>query len=115
MDKREQRSNEDFWQGPSPRNVLTFQARYTNPSRINVSVFGRMVGKQFDDDQNQFPLGRFFVLDAMASHSIGAGVELFAAAENLLNEKYATAATPVEQLGLPITARFGFRFQFPKP
>ena len=79
MDKREQRSNEDFWHGASPRNVLTFQARYTNPSRINVSVFGRMVGKQFDDDQNQFRFGRFFVLDAMALHSIGAGAELFAA------------------------------------
>jgi hypothetical protein len=38
-----------------------------------------MVGKQFDDDQNQFRFGRFFVLDAMASHSIGAGAELFAA------------------------------------
>jgi outer membrane receptor protein involved in Fe transport len=103
-----------LWIAQVPRNVLTFQARYTNPSRISFTVDGRMVGKQFDDDQNQFPLGRFFVLDAMASRNIGAGVEIFAAAENLLNEQYATAATPVIQLGLPISARFGFRFQFPR-
>lgn len=96
-----------------PRNTLTFQARYTNPSRINFTVSGRMVGLQYDDDKNQSPLGRFFVLGAMASRGISHGVEIFAAAENLLNAEYATAATPVPQLGLPITARFGLRFQFP--
>ena len=37
--------------------------------------------------------------------------ELFTAAENLFNVKYATAATPVTQLGLPITARFGLRYE----
>ena len=103
-----------LWVAQVPHNVLTFQGRYLNPSRINVSVNGRMVGKQFDDDQNMFPLGRYFVLDAMAWRSIGKGVDLFTAAENLFNVKYATAATPVTQLGLPITARFGLRFQFPQ-
>lgn len=100
-----------LWIAQVPRNVLTFQARYLNPTRINISANGRMVGKQFDDDQNMFPLGRFFVLDVMAWRSIGAGVELFTAAENLFNVKYATAATPVTQLGLPITARFGLRYE----
>lgn len=103
-----------LWVAQVPHNVLTFQGRYLNPSRINVSVNGRMVGKQFDDDQNMFPLGRFFVLDAMAWRSIGHGVDLFTAAENLFNVKYATAATPVTQLGLPITARFGLRFEWPR-
>jgi hypothetical protein len=41
-------------------------------------------------------------------------LEVFGAAENLFNEKYATAATPVPQLGLPIAARIGLRYQFPK-
>jgi outer membrane receptor protein involved in Fe transport len=103
-----------LWVAQVPHNVLTFQGRYLNPSRINISVNGRMVGKQFDDDQNMFPLGRFFVLDAMAWRSIGHGVDLFTAAENLFNVKYATAATPVTQLGLPITARFGLRFEWPR-
>lgn len=103
-----------LWVAQVPHSVFTFQGRYLNPSRINISVNGRMVGKQFDDDQNIFPLGRFFVLDAMAWRSIGAGVDLFTAAENLFNVKYATAATPVTQLGLPITARFGLRFEWPR-
>jgi hypothetical protein len=50
----------------------------------------------------------------MAWRTIGHGVELFTAAENLFDVKYATAATPVTQLGLPITARFGLRFEWPR-
>ncbi|HTS13143.1 MAG TPA: TonB-dependent receptor [Candidatus Limnocylindrales bacterium] len=103
-----------LWVAQVPHHVVTFQARYQNPSRINFSVDGRMVGLQYDDDQNQFPLGRFFVLDAMASRGIGRGIELFVAGENLFNAQYETAATPVPQLGLPITVRAGLRFDFPR-
>jgi outer membrane receptor protein involved in Fe transport len=102
-----------LWVAQVPHNVLTFQARYTNPRRISLSAEGRMVGLQYDDDQNQFPMSRFFVLDAMASREVGGGLEAFAAVENLFNQQYATAATPIEQLGLPIAARVGFRFQIP--
>ena len=73
-----------------------------------------MVGMQFDDANNQFPMNRFFVLDAMASRSIGAGVEIFASAENLFNEKYLFALQGVPELGLPIAARFGVRVQIPQ-
>ena len=99
-----------LWIAQVPHHVLTFQARYDNPSRISFSVDGRMSGMQFDDDQNQYPLGRFFVLDAMAWRGIGRGAELFVAGENLFNAQYWTAATPVPQLGLPIAVRAGFRF-----
>ena len=47
-------------------------------------------------------------------HVFGYGIEVFAAAENLFNEKYLIAASGGEQLGLPIAARIGFRFQFPE-
>ncbi|HXQ25757.1 MAG TPA: TonB-dependent receptor [Candidatus Acidoferrales bacterium] len=102
------------WVAQIPHNVVTFQARYTNPRLITASLEGRMVGMQFDDASNQAPMDRFFVLDAMASRSIGAGVEVFASAENLFNEKYLFAVQGVPELGLPIAARFGFRVQFPK-
>lgn len=97
------------WIPQVPRHVLTFQTSYEKPSGMSCSIDGRMVGKQFDDDQNQFPLGRFFVLDAMAWRRIGRGTEIFVAAENLLNARYSTAATPVPQLGLPIAIRAGLR------
>jgi outer membrane receptor protein involved in Fe transport len=102
-----------LWVAEVPRNVLTFQGRYTDPSHIDFTIEGRMVGKQFDDDQNQFPLAHFFVLDAMASRNLRGGFQLFAACENLLNEKYAIEATPTPNMGLPIAARFGFRYESP--
>jgi outer membrane receptor protein involved in Fe transport len=103
-----------LWIAQVPHHVVTFQAQYENPSRINFSVDGRMVGLQYDDDQNQFPMGRFFVLDMMAWRGIRRGVELFVAGENLLNAQYETAATPVPQIGLPIAVRTGLRIDLPQ-
>ncbi len=103
-----------LWVAQVPHNAFTFQARYSNPRIVTVEVTGRAIGNAFDDDQNQFPLGSFFVLDAMVSRQVGAGFEVYAAAENLLNATYYTAATPVYQLGLPIVGRVGVRLEFPK-
>jgi len=54
----------------------------------------------------------------MVSRHIVAGADVFASAENLFNQRYTTgyaSTTPlVPQLGLPIVARFGLRFQFPR-
>ncbi len=103
-----------LWVAQVPHNAFTFQARYSNPRIVTVEVTGRAIGNAFDDDQNQFPLGSFFVLDAMVSRQVGARFEVYAAAENLLNATYYTAATPVYQLGLPIVGRVGVRLEFPK-
>jgi outer membrane receptor protein involved in Fe transport len=96
-----------------PHQVLTFQARYSNPKRIMVSVDGRMVGKQYDSTGNTFLMGGYFLLDAMASRSIGHGVQVFAAGENLLDRGFLFALNGGAELGLPITARFGLRYDFP--
>lgn len=96
------------WVPQVPRHAFTFQARYSAPRHIDISAGGRFVGQQFDDDQNLFPLGRYFVLDAMVSKSLGRGMRIFVAGGNLLNQKYAIAASPVEQIGLPITVQGGF-------
>jgi outer membrane receptor protein involved in Fe transport len=102
------------WVAQVPHNALTFQARYTNPSLVSFSVEGRFVGMELDT--NQLPLGKFFVLDAMVSRKLPRGVEIFGAVENLLNTQYvSTAATTLSppQIGLPIAARIGLRFDFP--
>jgi outer membrane receptor protein involved in Fe transport len=108
----------NLWVAQVPHNVLTFQARYADPSRISFAVTGRFAGKQYDDDLNQFPLDSFFVLDAQASHSFAGFAEVFGAVENAFNARYITgyaSTSPlVPQLGLPIVARFGLRLQFPR-
>lgn len=97
-----------------PHNDFTFQARYSSSSLVSFSINGRYVGMQLDT--NQVPMKGFFVLDAMASRTLARGVEAFAAVENFFNEQYiSTAGTSLSppQIGLPIAARFGMRFDFP--
>jgi outer membrane receptor protein involved in Fe transport len=103
-----------LWVAQVPHNSFTFQGRYSNPRLFDVSVAGRTIGKQYDDDQNQYPLGSYFVFDAQVARTLGHGVTVFGAVENLFNETYATAATPVLQLGLPRVGRVGLRYQLPK-
>ncbi len=101
-----------------PRNVFTWEARYWNPSRLLLSVEGRFVGKQFDDDQNQYPLGRFYTMDFEIGRNLTRDLEIFAAAENILDERYEVANTPTANgslfnIGPPILYRIGLRLNFP--
>jgi len=91
------------------RHQLTFQIRYANPSRLSAGLQGRLTGAQYDDDQNRLQLGRYFTLDALASRRLTHELELFAAAENLFNQRYEIGRTPVVTLGTPLLLRFGLR------
>lgn len=94
------------------RQQLTFQLRYTNPRRLIVGLQGRLIGAQFDDDQNRFPLKRYFTLDALASRRVAHNAEAFVAAENLLNQRYEIGRTPVTTIGSPLLVRVGLRLRF---
>ena len=96
-----------------PRNVFTWEARYWDPSRLLLSVQGRFVGQQYDDDQNTLPLNRFYTMDLEIGRAFNRHLEFFAAAENLLDERYQVARTPVVNLGPPILYRAGLRLNFP--
>jgi outer membrane receptor protein involved in Fe transport len=102
-----------------PRNVFTWEARYWNPSRLMLSVQGRFVGNQFDDDQNLFPLGRFYTMDLQIGRNVTRNVEVFAAAENITDERYNVANTPTAtgslfNIGPPLLYRVGLRLNFPR-
>ncbi len=92
-----------------PRHVLTLQARYAHGRWVAAALQARFSGAEFDDDQNLLLLGRYFELDALASRSLGHGVEVFAAAENLLNQRFDVARTPVLTIGPPAQVRIGLR------
>ena len=101
-----------------PHNVFTWEARYWNPSRLMLSVQGRFIGNQFDDDQNQYPLGRFYTMDIQIGRNLTRNLELFAAAENLLDERYSVANTPTANgsllnIGPPTLYRVGLRINWP--
>jgi len=96
-----------------PRNVFTWEARYWNPSRLLLSLQGRFVGRQFDDDQNLFPLDRFYTMDLQVGRALTRQLELLGSAENLLDQRYQVARTPIVNLGPPILYRVGLRLNFP--
>ena len=92
-----------------PRHQLTIQTWYSKPSVVTISFQARASSTQFDDDQNLFPLHSYFVLDAFASRRLSDAVDVFVAAENLLNQRYETGKTPVTTVGPPILIRVGIR------
>ncbi len=101
-----------------PRHGFTWEARYWNPSRIMLSVQGRFIGNQFDDDQNLYPLGQFYTMDLQIGRNVTRNVEVFAAAENINDKRYFVANTPTASgslfnMGPPILYRIGLRLNFP--
>ncbi len=94
-----------------PRNVFTFQGTWAAPKNIFVAIQGRTESNEFDDDQNLFPLGAYFVLSATVSYPLPKGFDVFFQGENLTNDEYNIAKTPVVNTGQPILARIGFRWQ----
>lgn len=102
------------WVPEVPHQQFTLQTIYSNPKIATATVQGLFVGQAFDDDLNQYRLDKYFTVNVYLSHNFGKGFEGFAAAENLFNTRYASAAIPVITLGPPLLARIGFRYQFPK-
>jgi outer membrane receptor protein involved in Fe transport len=94
------------------RHQFTFQARYANPSILTFAVQGRAIGAQFDDDQNQLKLDKYFVLDALASRRLNNHFDIFVAVENVFNQRYDIGRTNVTTIGPPTLARAGFRLNF---
>jgi outer membrane receptor protein involved in Fe transport len=94
------------------RHQFTFQLRYTNPARLTLGLQGRASSAQFDDDQNLLRLAPYFTIDALVSRPLKRGVTVFAAAENLFNQRYDIGRTPVLTQGPPLLVRAGLRLQF---
>jgi iron complex outermembrane receptor protein len=93
----------------TPRHLLTFQARYSNPSLLTFALQSRASSEQFDDDQNLLPLAGYFTMDAFVSRRVGQFAEVFGVVENLTGQRYEVGRTPVTTLGPPVLVRFGVR------
>ncbi len=93
-----------------PKNEFVFQGTWAAPQKILLAIQGRTTSNEFDDDQNLFPLGAYFVLSATVSRPLPKGFDVFFQGENLTNSQYDIGRTPVVTLGQPILARFGVRW-----
>jgi outer membrane receptor protein involved in Fe transport len=92
-----------------PRHQLTIQTRYEKPSIATIGFQSRASSSQFDDDLNQFRLASYFTLDAFISRRLNRSLEIFGAVENVFDQRYEVAKTPVTTVGPPILVRGGIR------
>jgi outer membrane receptor protein involved in Fe transport len=100
------------WIPQVARNMATAQVRLTRPGLGILSLQGRMSGRQYDDDTNDYLLHSYFRLDAYAEHNFGRHVVAFAAGENLFDRAIEAGKTPLTTLGTPRLVRVGLRFNF---
>lgn len=89
---------------------LTFQTFYRPQNKLSFSVQGRISDAQFEDDLNTLRLRPFFTLDAFASYKLPKGLEVFAAVENVFDNRYDIGLTPNRTVAAPRFARVGLRF-----
>jgi outer membrane receptor protein involved in Fe transport len=88
---------------------------WSAPQQIGVSALVRGSSSQYDDDLNTpaFKLEPYAVFDFSVSRPITRTVHATFSMENLFNEDYDTARTPLRSIGWPRTARVGVRFALP--
>lgn len=92
-----------------PRHAVTFAGTYSDPRVLTFSIQGRSNSTEYDDDQNTLPLDPYFNLGIYVSRQLKTGLRVFAASENLLNQSYIIARTPVPSVAEPRTFRVGVR------
>ncbi|MEO8680231.1 MAG: TonB-dependent receptor [Vicinamibacterales bacterium] len=86
-----------------------FGLTWADPKWATVATQVRLSGEQFDDDLNLFVLGAYGVWDAQVSRILTRGLTSFVAVENILDQEFDTARTPLRNIGWPRTVRVGVR------
>jgi outer membrane receptor protein involved in Fe transport len=101
-----------------PQHRLSLKLTYTNPALVNVSVQGRYIGDQFEDDINSLKLGDYFVVDLMLWRPIPipkvSSGEVFLGIENLFDRTYEAGKTTdgIVTIGAPLLVHGGLRVRF---
>jgi outer membrane receptor protein involved in Fe transport len=96
-----------------PRHGMSAAVAFAD-ARWTISAQARAAGRQFDDDQNLLPLDRMFDLDGFVSRRMSSALELYVAAENLLDQRAMVGRTPTPTFGSPILFRGGARLHWGK-
>ncbi len=95
-----------------PRAQGGFDVRWQPLATTLLATQMRWTSRQFDDDRNQFELGRSFVTDLLGEHRLSEALRGFVAVENLFDADYDTGRTPQRTVGPPRRVRVGVRVAF---
>lgn len=91
------------WQG-------SVGVRGAGPLGLALAAQLRAFSAQYDDDRNTLELGGGAVADISMLRAVGPRLTAFVNVENLFNDDYEVAATPVPSIGQPLTVHGGVRF-----
>src|SRR2546428_9160896 len=95
------------------RHQVTLTLTLGHPDRVQVTLLGRYLSRQFADDLNTQPVADFVVLDASIQKKLGRFVRLFLDAENLTDRQYiATQTGSIKTLGAPFLIMAGLRLEY---
>lgn len=97
----------------TPRYQLGVNVQWFEPRLATVTAQLRVLGRQFDDDQNLLSLDAFTVLDVSLTRAMTRAVSAFVAIENAFDKEYQTGRSPVVSIGWPRTVSFGARVFLP--
>lgn len=93
-----------------PRHRTTASIAFDDPRLATLTAQVRHLGPQFEDDLNTLPIGAVVLVDARAARRLGRGVELFVAAQNLLDRRYVVGRAGIDTVGAPRTLEVGLAF-----
>jgi outer membrane receptor protein involved in Fe transport len=96
-----------------PRLQIGGSVTYASAHGLTGSAQARVSASQFDDDINQFVLGRYGVIDGAVSQALGRWAQAYVTVENLLDAEYDVGRTPIRTVGWPRTLRVGVRLFVP--
>ena len=95
------------------RHQVTLTLTLGHPDRVQVTLLGRYLSRQFADDLNTQPVADFFVFDASIQKKLGRFVRLFLDAENLTDRRYITTQTgTIKTLGAPFLVMAGLSLEY---
>ncbi len=87
--------------------LLTF----ADPALFAATLQVRASSFQYEDDMNTLRMSGYAVVDALISRHLFWCIELFVAAENLLNARYLVGRAGVDTIGAPLFVRAGLRMR----
>lgn len=93
----------------APRHRASALLTYDNPRLVTITGAVRFVGASYEDDRNTLRLGKYTLLDAIASRTLHGGLSGFVAVDNLLDRKYLVGRSGVDTLGSPRMFQVGLR------
>lgn len=81
------------------------------PVGFSASLLVRYLGAQYEDDLNSLRMAPYALVDLSAGYRVWWNLELFAAAENLLDTHYVVGRAGIDTIGQPFFVRGGLRLR----